>query len=169
MKNSPDKTAEKIEKNGVYNDNKNPGTTGEEVFTDEEVKILEKELIETYIRSSDSPVKTLFKMYKKYIPEIILSLIFYFLKTLPVMVLPIITAEIINLVTKPPEDFIKPLIIYIVIMALLFLLNIPTHMLHIKFHSIVSRKVEAGLRGAMVRKLQHLSITFHKEMQSGRI
>ena len=91
MKNSPDKTAEKIEKNGVYNDNKNPGTTGEEVFTDEEVKILEKELIETYIRSSDSPVKTLFKMYKKYIPEIILSLIFYFLKTLPVMVLPIIS------------------------------------------------------------------------------
>lgn len=105
MKNSPDKTAEKIEKNGVYNDNKNPGTTGEEVFTDEEVKILEKELIETYIRSSDSPVKTLFKMYKKYIPEIILSLIFYFLKTLPVMVLPIITAEIINLVTKPPGGF----------------------------------------------------------------
>ena len=29
--------------------------------------------------------------------------------------------------------------------------------------------MEAGLRGAMVRKLQQLSIPFHKEMQSGRI
>lgn len=31
------------------------------------------------------------------------------------------------------------------------------------------RKVEVGLRGALVRKLQQLSISFHKEMQSGRI
>ncbi|MGN1121936.1 MAG: ABC transporter transmembrane domain-containing protein, partial [Eubacteriales bacterium] len=146
-----------------------PGTPKEDVFTDEEVISLEKELIETYIRSGDSPIRTLLKMYKKYVPEILLSLLFYFLKTLPVIVLPIITAKIINLVTERPENLLRPLLLYIVIMTALFLLNIPTHMLHIKFHSIVSRKVEAGLRGAMVRKLQQLSITFHKEMQSGRI
>ncbi len=140
-----------------------------EVFTDEEVKQLEKELIDTYIRSGDRPLKILLKMYKKYVPEILLSLLFYFIKTLPVMALPIVTAGIINLVTKPTPDFFKRLTIYIVVMTFLFVLNIPTHMLHIKYHSMVSRKVEAGLRGAMVRKLQQLSITFHKEMQSGRI
>ena len=141
----------------------------DEVFTDEEVKVLEKELIDTYIRSGDKPFKILFKMYKKYTPEIFISLFFYFIKTLPVIALPIVTAKIINLVTHPTPDFSHRLIVYIIVMTALFFLNIPTHMLHIKYHSIVSRKVEAGLRGAMVRKLQQLSITFHKEMQSGRI
>ncbi|MBQ8759781.1 MAG: ABC transporter ATP-binding protein, partial [Clostridia bacterium] len=141
----------------------------EDVFTDEEVKALEKELIQTYLKTGDHPVKTLFKMYRKYVKEITLSLIFFFLKTLPVMVLPIMTARIINLVTSKPDDFFRPLIVNIAVMVFLFVLNIPTHMLHIKYHSLVSRKVEAGLRGAMVRKLQQLSITFHKEMQSGRI
>ena len=141
----------------------------DDVFTDEEVKALEKELIQTYLKTGDHPVKTLFKMYRKYVKEITLSLIFFFLKTLPVIVLPIMTARIINLVTERPDEFFKPLMVNIAVMVFLFVLNIPTHMLHIKYHSLVSRKVEAGLRGAMVRKLQQLSITFHKEMQSGRI
>ena len=141
----------------------------DDVFTDEEVKALEKELIQTYLKTGDHPVKTLFKMYRKYVKEITLSLVFFFLKTLPVIVLPIMTARIINLVTERPDEFFKPLMVNIAVMVFLFVLNIPTHMLHIKYHSLVSRKVEAGLRGAMVRKLQQLSITFHKEMQSGRI
>lgn len=141
----------------------------EDVFTDEEVKALEKELIHTYLATGDKPIKILLGMYKKYVKEITLSLFFFFIKTLPVMVLPIMTARIINLVASNPDNFIRPLVVNIIVMVFLFVLNIPTHMLHIKYHSIVSRKVEAGLRGAMVRKLQQLSITFHKEMQSGRI
>ena len=35
--------------------------------------------------------------------------------------------------------------------------------------SLAIRNMEAGLRGALVRKLQQLSITYHKEMQSGRL
>ena len=41
----------------------------DEVFTDDEVKVLEQELIDTYIRSGDRPFKILFKMYKKYTKE----------------------------------------------------------------------------------------------------
>ena len=37
------------------------------------------------------------------------------------------------------------------------------------FLSRAQRSVEAGLRGAMIRKLQQLSITFHKEIESGKI
>lgn len=140
-----------------------------DVFSDEEVLELEQELIETYLMSADRPIRILLRMYKKYIREILLSMFFYCIKTLPCIVLPIITAKIINLAANPSEDFAKRMLIYIVIMVFVLILNIPTHMLHIKYYSIVSRKVEAGLRGAMVRKLQQLSITFHKEMQSGRI
>ena len=142
---------------------------GKDVFSDEEVLELEQELIETYLMSADRPIRILLRMYRKYIGEILLSMFFYCIKTLPCIVLPIITAKIINLAANPSEDFAKRMLIYIVIMVFVLILNIPTHMLHIKYYSIVSRKVEAGLRGAMVRKLQQLSITFHKEMQSGRI
>jgi len=42
-------------------------------------------------------------------------------------------------------------------------------MLRVKFFSLAKRDVEAGLRGAMVRKLQQLSIGFHKDMAAGKI
>ncbi|MFT4143954.1 MAG: ABC transporter ATP-binding protein, partial [Mobilitalea sp.] len=41
--------------------------------------------------------------------------------------------------------------------------------LHVRFSSRVIRFVEAGLRSALVRKLQQLSISYHKDTQSGRI
>lgn len=140
-----------------------------EVFTDEEMLALEENLIKTYLPSGKSSYRLLFGMYKPYIGKLLISIFFFFLKTLPIMVLPIITARIINLAADPPEDFTGSLVSSVVIMVLLLLFNIPTHMLHIKYHSIISRKVEAGLRGAMVCKLQQLSINFHKEMESGRI
>ncbi|MBQ1965394.1 MAG: ABC transporter ATP-binding protein, partial [Clostridia bacterium] len=101
--------------------------------------------------------------------EILLSLFFYVIKTLPCIVLPIVTARIIDLVVSPTEQFGRMMILYIVIMVSLLLLNIPTNALYIKYYSLASRKIEAGLRGALVKKLQQLSISFHKEMQSGRI
>lgn len=144
-------------------------TVVEDIFADEDVLQLEQELIDTYIRSSHHPFRILMKLYQRYIKEIVISLIFFCLKQSPVLVLPIITANIINLVTEQPENFWQAIIINVTVMTFLFILNIPTHMIHSKYYSIVSRKIEAGLRSAMVRKLQQLSITFHKEMQSGRI
>ncbi len=143
--------------------------TKKEMFEDEEIMDLEQELIDTYLKSDSNPVKILLKMHKHYIKEILLSLFFYTIKTIPVIVLPVITAMIINLVAYPPEDFWQKMVTYIVVMTALFLINIPTNRLYDKYYKIVSRKIEAGLRGALVRKLQQLSISFHREMQSGRI
>ncbi len=141
----------------------------EDVFSEEEIIALEQELIDTYITSKEKPIKIFLTMYRKYVKDIIISMFFYIIKTLPVLVLPIITAKIINLVAERPEDFARKMLIYAGIMVVLIVLNVPTHMAQTKYYAIISRKVEAGLRGAMVKKLQQLSISFHKEMQSGRI
>ena len=61
------------------------------------------------------------------------------------------------------------IMINIGIMVFLILLNIPTNYLHTRFRSLAIRNVEAGLRGTLVRKLQQLSISYHTEMQSGRL
>lgn len=141
-----------------------------QVFTDEEVIGLEQSFIDSYLSSDTRPIRILFRIYRRFWRELLVSMFFYFLKTSPVLALPIVTSNIINVVAYETGDMVVPhLLMNIGVMVLLLLLNIPTHMLYVRYHSMVVRRVEAGLRGAMVRKLQQLSITFHKEMQSGRI
>ncbi len=139
------------------------------IFTDEELEKLEQDFIDDYVKSEVRPIRMLMKIYLRYWKELLVSLFFYFIKTSPVLALPIITANIINYVTDTEGRPVSYVIINIAVLVFLILLNIPTHTLYIKYYSQVMRRVEAGLRGAMVRKLQQLSITFHKEMQSGRI
>ena len=138
-------------------------------FTDEEIMKLEDEFVEAYLKNEAHPYRTLLRLYMRYWKELLLSLIFYFIKTSPVLALPIVTANIINIATARPENALEQAAINIAVIVFLMLLNIPTHILHVRYYSRALRGVEAGLRGAMVRKLQQLSITFHKEMQSGRI
>lgn len=145
-------------------------------FTDEEAKILEKEFIEAYSGSSKSTLKILLIMYKRYPLQLFWSIFFYFIATLPHIIIPVITANLINIAVKVNElgasgypDYLVHIGINIGILVFLLLLNIPTNVLRMKLQSQVMRQVEVGLRGALVRKLQQLSISFHKEMQSGRI
>ncbi len=139
------------------------------IFTDEELEKLEREFIDDYLKTEVRPIRMLMKIYLRYWKELLISLFFYFIKTSPVLALPIITANIINYVTDTAGRPVSYVVINIAVLVFLILLNIPTHTLYIMYYSKVMRRVEAGLRGAMVRKLQQLSITFHKEMQSGRI
>lgn len=139
------------------------------VFTDEEVIALEQEFIDDYLTNDRKPLHILLRLYRRFWRQLLISMFFYFLKTSPVLALPIVTSNIINIVTYQTGDVVMGLLANIGVMVGLLVLNIPTHMLYIRYHSMVVRRVEAGLRGAMVRKLQQLSITFHKEMQSGRI
>lgn len=54
--------------------------------------------------------------------------------------------------------------------ALLFIMqNAGTNYLATVAFASVNRGIEGSLRNAMVRKLQQLSIMFHKEVQSGRL
>ena len=138
-------------------------------FTDDELELLEQEFINTYVRSEVKPLKMLLRIYKRYWKELLTALFFYVIKHSPVILLPIVTSYIINFVAYPGEYSLGVMIAFIITMVLLILLNIPMNTLYTKCYCSVMRKVEAGLRGAMVRKLQQLSISFHKEMQSGRI
>ena len=98
----------------------------------------------------------MFKLYKGHYGRLLLGALIYIIKDSPTWVLPLITANVINLVTSPPENFWLQIIINAVIAGSLLLINIPFHTLYVKILSKANRNVEAGLRGAMVRKLQQL-------------
>ncbi|MBR5156064.1 MAG: ABC transporter ATP-binding protein [Clostridia bacterium] len=101
--------------------------------------------------------------------KIFASTILYLIKHLPVLLIPLITAEVINTVTLGGPDTVKKMVIYGILILLLVLENIPMHVLREKYNNEMLRTIGAGLRGTVVRKLQHLSLTYHKQIESGKI
>ena len=107
---------------------------------------------------------------------IILSLLIYLFQMLPVWATPILTADIINTVVKEIQvnsgatpELIKYILLRAGIIIILLLLNNPTTRLRYRVVSRMNRRTSAGIKASVVRKLQHLSITYHKDIQSGRI
>ena len=138
-------------------------------FSEEDILRQEQNFIKTYSNPKAKPLKILFSLYKGHYHHLFLSALFFFIKTSPVWFLPIVTGKVINLATSGVPTAFTQIFWWLMVEFILVAINLPTHYAHIHFLSIANRSVEAGLRGAMVRKLQQLSIGFHKEMESGRI
>jgi ATP-binding cassette subfamily B protein len=114
-------------------------------------------------------MKILVALYKGNYHKFVLAVISFFIKHACVWVLPIITANIINDVTVNNPDTVRNIIFYAVLEVFLLAVNIPTNYLYTSYKSLATRYVETGLRKALVRKLQQLSISYHVETQSGRL
>ncbi len=124
---------------------------------------------ESYEKHRNSPLMTLVGFYKGLYKNFFLSALFYVVKHSPVWILPIATADIINAVTKKSPVANEIIIFNLTVMAVLIVLNVPMNYLHIHFRSKAVRNVEAGLRSALVHKLQVMSIPHQKDLLSGRI
>ncbi|MBP5244862.1 MAG: ABC transporter ATP-binding protein, partial [Clostridia bacterium] len=135
----------------------------------------EQEFIDAYSKDTGSTLKMFLRMYKRFLPQILVSYFFYLIQVAPAILSPIITANLINAASDAvmgkigPEETTSKIIINIAILVGFLIFNVPMNILRTRYMSKVMRKIEVGLRGALVQKLQHLSISFHREMQSGRI
>ena len=101
--------------------------------------------------------------------KLVLTFVLTMLQQLPSLMIPLVTAEIINTVTAGGEGVMRKIIFYAIVILILLLPNLPTNVLRVKCSSKMQRTVSAGLRNTLIRKLQHLSITYHNEIESGRI
>ena len=138
-------------------------------FNDNELLRQEKNFISYYADGNKNSILLLFKLYNGHYVKLLFSAIFFLIKGSPSWVIPMVTSYVIDLVATPAPGNVSKMIYALGGLAILVAINLPTHYIHTKLFSLARRSVEAGLRGAMVRKLQQLSISFHKEMQSGRI
>ena len=116
-----------------------------------------------------SPLRTLWYFVSPDKGTLALAMLFflYTIKHSPVYVLPLLTAALIDV-----ADTGKPLWqlwMYVAIAAGLIIQNVPTTTLFGMFQSRTTRAMEARLRGAIIRRLQQLSISFHSSMHSGRL
>jgi len=130
---------------------------------------VESWFIECYKRHNRHPLIILFRLYKGNYHKFLAAVFFFFVKHCPVWILPIVTANIINDVTSSNPNTYTDTIFQSIIMIGLILLNIPMNYMYTRYKSLATRYAETGLRRALVRKLQQLSISYHTETQSGRL
>ena len=114
-------------------------------------------------------IRILIALYKGNYHKFVMAVICFFIKHACVWVLPIITANIINDVTQKNPDTVRNIWISAALEIGLIALNIPMNYLYTSYKSLATRYAETGLRKALIRKLQQLSIAYHVETQSGRL
>ena len=129
----------------------------------------EKALLETFKRNEGNSLKILLGIYKGHYLKLFFSILLFAVKHSPVWILPIITSNIINIATNRPENSGIKILINVLIMSFFVIQNIFTNYIHTWLYAKTVRSVEQGLRSSLVRKLQQLSISYHNEMQSGRL
>ncbi|MBB6675602.1 ABC transporter ATP-binding protein [Cohnella nanjingensis] len=115
------------------------------------------------------PARILYLLYRNHWAKLLWSTFYFLIKHSPVYVLPIITANLINMATKPEKYSTSALWWNIAILFAVIVQNIPTQVLHISYMSKAIRYVEAGLRSTLVRKLQRLSMSAHGELAAGKL
>lgn len=130
--------------------------------------------------NSEKNVKKKKRLFNKLLKintgTLISTSLIYLLQSAPLWVLPLVTAEIINIVTAAvssgvgmTEQSWRTLAIMVVAVLVLIIQNIPTTMWRYRLTSRMTRRTSAGVKSAVVRKLQSLSITYHKDIESGKI
>ncbi len=124
------------------------------------------ELIHLEYRNKKA-VESYLRFYHNHTKKLLLALFLFVVKASPIWVTPIITANIINILTNPDPDIIGALLTQFIIGSVFVLQNIPTHMWYIRVFSLVSREVERNLRSQLCTRLQHLSIPYHTNNKMG--
>ncbi len=116
------------------------------------------------------------KIFRANRGTVLASSLIYVVQSAPLWITPIVTANIINIVTGAfidgtgfTAEIWRSLIINAVVLFISLLQNIPTTVLRLKIVNRMLRRTSAGIKTSVVKKLQSLSITYHKEMQTGKI
>lgn len=109
------------------------------------------------------------KLLKKNSLRILLSTLMFGVKDIINVFSPLVTANIINALVSQEDDVWTLVLKNAVFLISLYIIHIPSHVLYSKYTDNMLRTISAGLRRTLIRKLQHLSITYHKEIESGRV
>ena len=117
----------------------------------------------TYI--GESPIRTLLYLFEEQRLRVLFAFILFCVKHSPSWVIPLITANIIDIVTSHKST--SDLLINVAILILVTLQNWPINVLYVLFQSKAIREVENRLRSALVERMQQLSMGFYLRTNAG--
>jgi ATP-binding cassette subfamily B protein len=113
----------------------------------------------------ENPGKTLLYLFEEQKIRVLIAFIFYTIKHSPTWVIPLLTANAIDIIAT--HQSLTKLLINIGILVLVTLQNWPMNLLFVKFQSRAIREVENRLRSALVERLAQVSMGFYLKTNAG--
>ncbi|KAB8179378.1 ABC transporter ATP-binding protein [Microbispora catharanthi] len=113
----------------------------------------------------EHPLRTLAYLFREHRPRLVLAVVAFTVKHSPTWLLPLVTANVIDALVRhaPVADLLTSTAVLLV----LLLLNLPGHLLYVRCLHGAIRQVGTGLRSALCRRMQHLSIGYHSRVSAG--
>lgn len=113
------------------------------------------------------PLDALWQIARRHGKFFSLSVLILLVKHLAALLLPVFVSNIINIVTDTGAFFTLPVLANILMAVAALSVNLICYWLDSRYYRRFTRAVEAGIRMALVQKLQVLSMRFHNTSQSG--
>ena len=113
----------------------------------------------------ESPIKTLLYLFEQQKLRVFIAFILFSIKHSPSWVIPLLTANIIDIIASHKNA--TTLLINIAILVAVTLQNWPINVLYVRFQSRAIREVENRLRSALVERMQQLSMGFFLRTNAG--
>ena len=111
------------------------------------------------------PVRTTLRLFSEQRWRMGGAALAYAVKHSPVWVMPVLTAQVIDIVVE--QRPLSELWFIAVFMTVIIAQNLPLTALYVRFLSHSVRTVETNLRMSLARRLQELSIGYHRRMSAG--
>ncbi|MFF4345127.1 ABC transporter ATP-binding protein [Kitasatospora sp. NPDC001540] len=113
----------------------------------------------------EHPVRTLLFLFRPDRTRVLGAVGVFFAKHAPVWLLPLITANIVDVVVKHRD--ISVLWWNSAVLLAILLLNLPLHMLYVHWMHGSIRRMGTRLRSALCHRMQQLSIGYHSRVSAG--
>ncbi len=113
----------------------------------------------------ESPLRTLWFLFAGDRLHLLAAMLFFIVKHSPVWLMPLLTANIIDVVVQ--HRSIAELWWNALVLVVLLFQNIPLHVLYMRHLSAALRRMETSLRSALARQMQRLSIDFFHQASAG--
>ncbi|MGW4803882.1 ABC transporter ATP-binding protein [Kitasatospora sp. NPDC004272] len=113
----------------------------------------------------EHPVRTLLFLFRPDRARVLGAVGVFFAKHAPVWLLPLITANIVDVVVKHRD--VSVLWWNSAILLTILLLNLPLHMLYVHWMHGSIRRMGTRLRSALCHRMQQLSIGYHSRVSAG--
>lgn len=127
------------------------------------------DFVKVFSENRGHPLKILLGFYKGEGITMLKSTFLFTLANLPHWLIPIVTANIINIATYPEMFKASEIWWNSIILSVFVIQNIFTVFSFSKSYDALAYKIERTLRICIINKLQHLSMNFHKNTNSGKL
>jgi ATP-binding cassette subfamily B protein len=129
------------------------------------MQVKDSELVHQF--KGESPIRTLRYLLKDQRKNVALAVFFFSIKHSPAWLIPVITANMIDIVVEKKST----VDLAINSAALIFVVaqNFPTNLLYVRFLATAIRETENRLRSALVVRMQQLSIGYYQKTNAGAL